>query len=447
MSALAFHQQRGVITMMALMVVSVFALTIIFTVTDLALNDSRMTSSMTASGQAFAGAEAGIEEALYRLATTPGVEHISLALDGGHVEIALAPDPADNFQRIITATSTDPTGKRRVVRLVVQTSFFSGGFDSAVQSGGGGLVMDNNSWVEGNVFSNGSILGSSGVKREIRGNVTVAGAGTIDNIWVRQFNGSGATTYAHTIKDSIIDEDAYYQDITNSTVAGTAHPGSPDKAPVPLAIDDADLQQWKDEITALGQPAIPPSALTDCPAQAPYDSGTYYCITTATTLGGRKIEADVYVKGDVTLTLDGNLWITGKLIFGDSGSGALQAAPSLGDASAVIMTDGAIDISNNYAVQGSGSPKSFILLVTSSPNIDVEPPAIFASNGSSSLILAAPHGEIRVKNGGAANASLAEKIHLNQNSYIIYNVNLASFFVAGSNGNAMVIVPDTWEER
>ncbi|TSC77145.1 MAG: hypothetical protein G01um101431_328 [Parcubacteria group bacterium Gr01-1014_31] len=447
MPALAFHQQRGVITMMALMVVSVFALTIIFTVTDLALNDSRMTGSMTASGQAFAGAETGIEEALYRLATTPGVEHLSLTLDGGHVEVALAPNPADSFQRIITATSTDPTGKRRVVRLVVQTSFFSGGFDSAVQTGGGGLEMDNNSWVDGNVFSNGSILGGSGVKREIRGNVTVAGAGTLDNIWVRQLNGSGATAYAQTIKNAVIDEDAYYQDITDSTVAGTAHPGSPNRAPMPLAIDDADLQLWKNEITALGQPAIPPSALTDCPAQAPYDSGTYYCITTATTLGGRKIEADVYVKGDVTLTLDGNLWITGKLIFGDSGNGALQAAPSLGDGSAVIMTDGTIDISNNYAVQGSGSPKSFVLLVTSSPNIDVEPPAIFASNGSQSLILAAPHGEIRVKNGGAVNASLAEKIRLNQNSHVTYNVNLASFFVPGANGNAMVIVPDTWEER
>ena len=78
-------------------------------------------------------------------------------------------------------------------------------------------------------------------------------------------------------------------------------------------------------------------------------------------------------------------------------------------------------------------------------NIDMIPPAIYASNGSESLILAAPHGEIRVKNGGTVNASAAEKIHLEQTSNVQYNPNLNSFYIPPEGGEQS-IVPYLWKE-
>ena len=94
--------------------------------------------------------------------------------------------------------------------------------------------MDNSSKVIGNVFSGGSVIGTS--QNYIYGDVISSGAnGLVYGIHAT------SSVYAHTIGDAsestLIDKDAYYHTTkTNTTVSGTSFPNSPDQATTSLPI-------------------------------------------------------------------------------------------------------------------------------------------------------------------------------------------------------------------
>lgn len=443
-------RNEGTAAILSILLVSVVGLAFIGAVTVSALGESSIVRHAYASEKAYIAVETGIEEALYRITKDPLLRSFTFSIDGSDVTVGIAVDPANPYQRIITSTAEEVTGKVRSMKLVVLTNAYGGSFDSAVQTGAGGLFMDNNSWIVGNVFSNGSVVpgtGSNCNNHLLIGDVAVAGpTGFLGTVKVESdADGNGGTARGNTIQDSCIEKDAYYTTLIDTTVGGTEYPGNPDPEPVPLPITDIDIQTWKDNITATGN-VIGPSLIADCPGQPPYNSGTYYCIMSDTSLGDIKINADLFIKGDVSIVLTGNVWITGDIVFENAGNGRVNIDSSLGPGSVVIVNDGTIDISNNYLIDGSGDPSSFVLLISTSTNVDVEPPAIYASNGSESIVFAAPHGEIRVKNGGTVNATVAEKIRLNQNSSVIFKPNLASFVVLSGDSMSLDIVPDTWQE-
>jgi hypothetical protein len=424
---------------------------------------------MKATEATFAAAESGVNEALYRLLIDPSIQNFQVTQGTETVGVTIERDGVD---RRVTAAATDLTGKKRTLQIIARTSSFGGGFSSAIQAGDGGIIMDNNSWVSGHVFSNGSILG--GTKTVVAGSATVASVGGIPSrivsICTGQRTGTGncqadssdRNMHAHTIEKSTIWGNAYYQTIYTSgseasevrgsvcTSNPSCFPGTADADPLPQPITDADIDRWKNEVDGIApfdpNPTVPlgPSALGECPAA--YDDGTYRCIMSDTTLGLQKIDANLYVKGDAKLTLTANVWVTGNIIFGNAGAGSVSVHPSLGIGSVVFLADGVIDISNNYAFNGSGDPRSFILILSTNTAMNVIPPAIYASNGSNSLILSAPHGEIRVKNGGQVNASAAKLIHLEETSAVIYNANIASFIVVAGSGENIMPDPSSWHE-
>ena len=168
---------------------------------------------------------------------------------------------------------------------------------------------------------------------------------------------------------------------------------------------------------------------------------------------------DVWVQKGTTLTLKGNVWVVGKIVFESSGSSVHDSLiQALGPGAKVMIADDGndsndadiIDMAPNYDVQGSCTDcSSYVLLVSMSRNMDTSamPYAVYASNNSNSLVLAAPNGSIRVKQGGEAKAMASKQLHLEQGSHVVYSPALGSFYVS-PNGN-YTFAPDPnnpWQE-
>ncbi len=165
---------RGAIAIITLLTIMVFAIIVMATVSVLAIDDAQMGSADIASEKTFYAAEAGINEALKHISLNPIPGNFDLPLsvsDGVQVHIAVAPNPADPYQRIVTSTAEDTTGKQRTLEIVANATSYASSFDYAVQSGQGGFKMAN-ATVIGDLFSDGSIDAAN--SSQILGNTWVA---------------------------------------------------------------------------------------------------------------------------------------------------------------------------------------------------------------------------------------------------------------------------------
>ena len=454
------QNEKGAIAILTLMGVSVFALFVMTSVNVLAADELKMSASEKDSEMTFYAAEAGLNEALYRLILNPVPEPFSFDINGVNIQVSVSSNPANHYQRIIQSKAEDATGKIRTLEVIANTSSYSGGFDYAVQSGSGGIFLDNNSWITGKVYSNADIIGGNNTRviatAQTAGDVWLAGNNKIDSLTI------DGDAHVYNIIDSEIAGDAYYQLIDDKTkVRGSVclnsycHPSSPNPGPKDLPITDSDVQNWKDEITSTGTILEPNS--TECPNS--YITGTY-CVTTNTTLGNTKINGNLYIGRNglteygATLTLTGNIWVTGDIIFDNNvKNGKAKIDPSVGPGSVVIMTDQTVNVENNYNLEGSGDPRSFLLALSTSTNgiatdCAHEPaPAIFASNNSSSIIFAAIHGMLKVKNGGHLNAAAVEKLCLENGSNVVFNPNILSFTVPSGGHDTVGTALGTWQEK
>lgn len=478
---------RGAIALLVLMGVTVFSLMVLTSVSTLASHAFTITLDESATERTFYAAEAGLNEALYRLIVNPAPGNFSLNLDDGvSVQVSITSlsdhsiclnNPNNPYPRAIESSASDSTGKIRVLQIIACSSSYAGGFDSAVQTAGGGVNMANNSCVVGNIHSNGNIINYGGAtdngcknsneeddcrpfiydyKHSIRGRVAAALNSSVTGV------GNNDDILAHTISNSIAGTDAHYQSIigsvkanglaatqeicTGSSIGPPCYSGSQDVPERELPITITVINDWKSDITN-----IAPAIYDDCPLD-----DTKYCIYDADrTLGWYKIEGDLDIDNNRVLTLNGSLWVTGNIILSNNAN--IRMDESLGESSVVIISDGLIDVGNNLIVIPNSNPRSFILMTTSldrkssvsctAPDL-LNRPAICASNGSKSIIFAAPEGQLYVKNLGCLNAAASYSINLLNNSTVTYNPNLASFVVSSSGGGETVgTALGTWREK
>ncbi|MDP3962880.1 MAG: choice-of-anchor R domain-containing protein, partial [bacterium] len=134
------------------------------------LNDEKIARNALHAVKSFATGESGLEDILYRIKFSKQYNATeTLSLNNGSATISSAASANEVF-----ATSTgDVSGHIRRLGTYLQKSTSEVEFHYGVQVGEGGLVMENNSRVYGNVYSNGSIIGSPGAK--ITNDVWVAG--------------------------------------------------------------------------------------------------------------------------------------------------------------------------------------------------------------------------------------------------------------------------------
>ena len=450
-------KENGVVSLITLLGLSVVSLAILSNLSLLAIDELKMANQGGVIDNTFYAAESGLNEGLYRLITNPIPGTHSFTIDGVNIEITVDTNPLNPYQRIIKSKAISPTGKIRIVQIVANTSSFAGGFDYAVQGGTGGIHLDNNSEIEGGVYSNGSIVpastcpGGESSKPYIDGNVWAADNNLLNCVKI------DGEVRVNTINRSIINGNAYYQTIdgitkVNGSVCPNSSciPGSPDPPNKPLPLNDTIVNDWKTEITNAGNPVLSPT-----PAICPVGYTNTYCVMADTALGAQKIEGDIYIDNGVTLTLKGNLWVTGKVIFRNNGKIRIATTAEGGPiegGSVVIITDNIVDVGENFNISGQCDPitfvcnqSSFVLVVSVSTDVGVDP-AIYASNNSDSIVFAALHGTLKVKNNGFLNAAAAETLYLEPNSTVTYNPMLASFTVPGGGGEQIGTALGSWQE-
>lgn len=273
------------------------------------------------------------------------------------------------------------------------------------------------------------------------------------NAYANRITGTGGSSYARVCGDAyydtILDSVATFlnsvtapagSDCPSPWTQGAGYPGSADRPVLPLPLNNTSIQIWKDEIGT-----VLPLNCRRASGNGPNDT---FCVNTNQSLGNQKIVGDLYVAGDVTLTLTGNTWVTGKVLLDNSGtSGVIKLSASLGAGSAVLISDDKITVDPGANMQGSGDSRSFLLVVSMSTSMDVGDPAVYAGNNATSIIYGAPNGMLKVKNGGELNAAVAQQLYLEPNSIVTYNPNLIYFTVPSGSDEPVGTALGTWHEK
>ena len=382
--------------------------------------------SVERGSESLYAAEGAREDVAYRLIKGMTVDAVESVTLGSATATATTTTVYDG-KEIAAAGSRDGFVRKGKMHLTTGSGV---SFNYGIQSGDGGIVLENSSSILGNAYSNGSITGAGG--NLIKGDVVSAGpSGLIDGVHAT------SSAYAHTLSDSTIDGDAYYTTISDTTVGGTLHPGSPDQATSSLPISDAQISDWETGAASGGTLSSP------CP----------YVIDDDTSIGPKKIACDLEITGDPTVTLTGALWVSGDITV--KNTAILKVASSLGASSVPIIADNPsnqttsskISLENSVQFQGSGSGSSYILFVSQNKSAEQggTEKAIVAKNSvDGDLLLYAGHGEIQLENSIDVKEVTAWRIRLKNTAEVLYDSGLANLLFTGGPSGGYTF--DKWRE-
>lgn len=397
-------------------IVMVMALTMTIGTIGLSVINIKISRNSLTSSQSYYAAEAGVEDALLRLAKTKQWSNTySFPVGSGTTAVSIAPQIGGVY--LVRGTGHIQS-KVRKAEVSFATSYqIEGSLIYGVQVGDGGMTMDNNSQVIGNVFSNSTISGSG----SITDSVTVAGNGNkIDGINI------GVNARVHTCEDSDIGGTLTYVSggsITRCTAGSTVDGGPNAIDPLPFPITQDMINTWKNEATA-------------------NTINGNLTVTTNTSLGPVKINGNLLIENGVTVTMTGTIWVTGTL---DTNNNAIVRLDSgYGNTSGILIADGNVKISNNVTLASTGSLNSYLLVVGNSSSTNNANPAMDVSNNVNGAILFTPNGLMVVHNNVDLLEATAYQLHLNNNATVTYEQGLANVtFSSGPSGGAGILY---WHE-
>ncbi|MFA5070566.1 MAG: hypothetical protein WC528_04775 [Patescibacteria group bacterium] len=482
-----YKNQRGVVAILTLLAVSVLALLIMTTMSVLAADELKMSISERNTEKTFYAAETGINEALYRLSKDGLPANFCLSFDGTaipcanseKIEVSFSLDPNNPYNRIINSRAQDITGKERTLSFTAQTNSYAAGLDFAVHTGTGGLEMENNTRVYGNIHSNGNIYGSTGgtPKSEIYGDIKVSGITTnlvqtfsydlryADNTLFKHLNGN---LHAHEIVDSKISGDACYQIINSSTVSGSSevYGSNPncisDPAPATFPITDPQIENWTNEIKDHVNEAI----LNGTGQLFP----TNKTVNTSETWGPTKVNGNLIIQGSPQgvnkLVMNDNLWVIGNLEIQNNGqltlfknilvsgniifyqNSTINLDPSVGENDGLIIVNGKTEIKNVVSINGSGNSKSSLMLISTNNSLDTDNPAILANNVSNGVLYYAKDGKITIDQNGDLCGTIAHTIHLKNGATVRYKPDKQILDIPPNDDNyTFGPVSGSWQEK
>ncbi len=235
------------------------------------------------------------------------------------------------------------------------------------------------------------------------------------------------SVHANTVNGITIQKDAYYQTISNSTVRGTSYPGSADPPPVAMPISDSDISSWQAGAQKYG--IISATDINGCPAR----------------LGPGKIDANVTTSSNCTITVTTPIWITKNLNFGNST--VFRMDPSMGATSGVIIVDGLTTFQNSDDLLGTGTPGSYLTLLSTYNSQFSGEAAINTGNSSITGILYAPYGTIVLSNNANFKEIVASQINMGIDTTLTYDSGLASTFFSSGPSGSYSIVKGTYQTK
>ncbi|MDO8523046.1 MAG: choice-of-anchor R domain-containing protein [bacterium] len=165
------NYKSGQAALIAVIFMMTIMLSAIFGVIGLSLKEARVAGKNYKSRNSFFAAEAGIDDAVYRIKRGKNLSSsYSVSLNGATADIDVT-NISSNERRIVS--SGDASGANRSLSAGLVTGTTDVSFFYGVQVGDGGLDMGENTKIAGNVYSNGNIIGENG--SAITGSATVAG--------------------------------------------------------------------------------------------------------------------------------------------------------------------------------------------------------------------------------------------------------------------------------
>jgi hypothetical protein len=418
---------RGAALTLAILFLTAASILVVGGVMTPAYQAIRSAHELARSEESYFFAEGLLEDVLYRMRedVTVGTEEV-LSEASRTATATVTAIGGTTIQEIISRGERQRAVRK--ARALLDTGS-GASFSYGVQAGDGGIILDNSSSVSGNAFSNGPIVGAG--LNDITGTaISATSTGLIDDIRV------GEDAHAHTIRDSIVVDDAFYQVISGTTVSGTSYPGSPDQATSSLPISDGQIASWEADAEAGGVTSSP------CP----------YKPANGSVLGPRKITCDVEFK-NVTVTIAGAVWVTGKITIKGS---TIQIDPALGKKSVPIIADNlanrltssTITLETTSSFAGSGAGNSYVLLL--SQNNSAETGGLVSAidvqqTSSGDLLVYAGHGRVSIAQSTSLKEVTAYLVHLKNSARAIYESGLANMlFVSGPSGGYII---SNWREE
>src|SRR3989344_2897006 len=413
------RKNKGVAMLTALLFFLSVSLILVSGMISPALSEFKNSGLSLRSKQSYFLAESGSEDATYRIFNNKGLnstETINLGLNSASTTIT----SVGNSQKEIESLG-QVSGSERQVGLTL--TYGDGAlFKYGTQAGQGGVVFKNNSYLNGNLYTNGDIVGSNGAY--ITGDAYVAGGtGSISNMRVG-YGGTG-NIRAHNVTDSTVTGNLYCQSGSgNNKPCDTS---LPDPLPQEMPISNSQIEDWKNDGTAGGITAGD------------------VIISSPTTLGSRQVSGNLTVNS--TLTIADTIYVTGNVII----NGTVKLSSAYGATSAIIVADGYIIISNGAVLQDSGTPGSYVMFLSES-DCDAsmagspceEHNAIEVSNNSDISIVNAQRGTIYFSNNATVKEAVGNKIELKNNVGISYGSGIISVdFTSGPSGSWVI---SSWQE-
>jgi len=415
---IAFYLTVLVLALMLSIGVSIFIVT---------GGEQKILTNITKSNQAYFTAEAGIEDALLRLAKGMHWEESSYPLNVANSTATV--EISDIIGGSRTITSNGDAGSRiRKIQIVYQVSSEEVSFHYGAQIGDGGMEMGNNAEVKGNVFSNGSVIVPTG-SADISDSIIVARSGNkIEGLNI------GGNAKTDTCEDSAIVGNLTYVSggsVVNCTVGGAISTQPNEIEAQDLPIPQSQIDEWKSEASCNNNP--------ECIIEGDYvldGKVTGY-------LGPKKIAGNMLLDNKAILIMTGTIWVVGDVTV-RNGAGIKLDPASYGGLSGILITDGKIHIKPGVLLGGSGEEGSYILLISTNAALAQVDPAIEVDNTTSGGIFYTTQGAILIRNNVAARQVTGYKIYLEQNAVIDYEYGLRDAEFSSGPGGCWKVA--SWKE-
>ena len=407
--------QKGYVVLVITFFILIIILSVALTMSSLVALGQKTATNAVKSTQSYYAAESGVEDALLILRDYPQISSASYVLNVNGVATSVVIPTVIGGARTITSQGNNNNIIRKI-QTVYSVDSEAVNFYYGIEVGEGGLVMNNGSEVNGNVFSNGNISGSG----TIENNAIVSGNGhSIQGVRIE------GNAIAYSCNNATIDGNlTYVTGGSNScAVHGTTSTQSQEIAQQPLPIPQSQIDAWKSEATAV-------RVIT----------GNVTLSNNQTRiLGPVKITGSLTLGNRSTLILTGTIYVQGNINLNNNDVVKLDS--SYGSLGGIIIADGIINTGTGNIFSGSGQTGSYLLFISTSASDS----AITVSNNSAGAVFYTTVGGIQLPNNVSVLEAAGYKLILGNNAEIQSSSGIVNIFF--SSGPAAGWKVTSWSEQ
>jgi len=260
---------------------------------------------------------------------------------------------------------------------------------------------------------------------------TIINSDVSGNVFSNSFTNGivGGNIVTDTMTNCSILGNANYNVNNGCTVGGTSNSSTTppdDVPPIAMPISQANIDDWKAEATVGGT----------------ISSGDYTPPEEINYIGPGVIYGDLNIDNNQEVFLQGTVYVTGNIDVENNAS--IKLDPAYGTASGILLSDGWAYIAENTVFDGSGSPGSYMMLLSLAvcdgtvglPQCTDHEASIDVRNNVTGVIFAAPYGTIRLQNNITAKGLIGWRLKLDNNLVLDYEQGLSNInFSSGPSGS------------